>query len=74
MQDGTAIEAEAQASFVRGAALRRQAIQTLRSKGYTLESIAAALGISRQRVEQLAKADNSSYHSMTPTSMRSMPL
>jgi len=49
-------EAEGRAAVEHAAALRRQAVRTLRTRGFTHEAAAAALGISRQRVQQLSKA------------------
>ena len=40
----------------RGAALRREAVRTLRARGFTAEAAAAVLGVSRQRVQQFDKA------------------
>jgi hypothetical protein len=55
-EQGAATEAEGRAAVERGAALRREAVRKIRAEGYTVEAAAAALGISRQRVQQLAKA------------------
>lgn len=51
---GVAAEDEGRAAVERGAALRREAVRTLRAEGYTVEAAAAALGVSRQRIQQLA--------------------
>lgn len=53
--EGARAEADGRASIDRGAALRREAVRALRAQGYTVEAAASALGISRQRVQQLAK-------------------
>jgi len=55
-QRGAATETEGRVTVERGAALRREAVRTLRARGYTAEAAAAALGISRQRVQQLTNA------------------
>lgn len=52
--EGAAAEAEGRAAVERGAALRREAVRALRAEGYTLEAAAAVLGVSRQRIQQLA--------------------
>lgn len=51
--EGAEVDAEGRAAIERGASLRRDAVKALRSRGYTVEAAAAALGISRQRVQQL---------------------
>jgi hypothetical protein len=55
-QRGAAAEATARAAVEDAAAMRRQAVRALRADGYTVEAAAAALGISHQRVKQLAHA------------------
>ena len=55
-EQGAAAETEGRAAIERGAALRREAVHTLRARGFTVEAAAAALGVSRQRVQQLDKA------------------
>lgn len=55
-EQGAQTEQEGRATVERAAALRREAIRTLRDQGYTVEAAALALGISRQRVQQLANA------------------
>lgn len=57
--EGARAEADGRASIDRGAALRREAVRELRAQGYTVEAAARALGISRQRVQQLAKEPGS---------------
>lgn len=52
-KEGALAEAEGRAAVERGAALRRVAVRRLRAEGYTVEAAAAALGVSRQRVQQL---------------------
>lgn len=47
-------EEEGNAARARGAALRREAAHALREKGYPLEAAAAVIGVSYQRVQQLA--------------------
>ena len=51
--EGAEVDAEGRAAIERGAALRRNAVRALRGRGYTVEAAAAALGISRKRVQQL---------------------
>ena len=53
-QAGGRAEAEGRARLERGAALRREAVRKLRADGYTVEAAAALLGVSYQRVQQLA--------------------
>lgn len=53
-REGVQAEAQGRAAVERGAALRREAVRALRAEGYTVEAAAAALGVSRQRVQQLA--------------------
>lgn len=53
-QAAAAAEEEGNAARARGAVLRRQAAQALRKKGYPLEAAAAVLGVSSQRISQLA--------------------
>lgn len=55
-REGSATEIEGRKAVEHGAALRRQAVRKLRAQGYTVEAVAAALGVSRQRVQQLAAA------------------
>lgn len=55
-EQGAETEREGRATVERAAALRRAAVRELRAQGYTVEAAALALGISRQRVQQLAKA------------------
>ena len=55
-EQGQRTEAEGRAAVERAAVLRREAVRALCAQGFTHEAAAAALGISRQRVQQLAKA------------------
>lgn len=54
-QEGAETERQGRETVERAAALRREAVRSLRAQGYTVEAAASALGISRQRVQQLAK-------------------
>ncbi|MFS0715445.1 hypothetical protein ABC195_16505 [Microbacterium sp. 2P01SA-2] len=47
-------EEEGNAARARGAQLRREAAHALREQGYPLEAAAAVIGVSYQRVQQLA--------------------
>jgi hypothetical protein len=53
-KEGADVDAAGRAEVERGAVMRREAVRELRQRGYTVEAAAAALGISRQRVQQLA--------------------
>lgn len=53
-REGIDAEARGRAEIAQGANLRRDAVRELRAQGYTVEAVAQALGISRQRVQQLA--------------------
>lgn len=55
-KDGTEAEEAARKQQDRAATLRRGAVRALRGAGYPAEAAAVALGISRQRVDQLDKA------------------
>lgn len=55
-KEGTHAEESARAEQARAVGLRRQAVRALRDKGYPAEAAAAALGVSRQRIDQLQKA------------------
>jgi hypothetical protein len=55
-KDSTAAEEAAREQQARAATLRRDAVRALRAQGYPAEAAAAALGISRQRIDQLGKA------------------
>ncbi|QNE46136.1 hypothetical protein F1C58_03895 [Glaciihabitans sp. INWT7] len=55
--DGSAAEITARESVQQAALLRRDAVRALRNDGYTFDAAAAALGVSRQRVQQLANID-----------------
>lgn len=46
--------AEAEAAAARTDRLRREAVRELRAKGYSLEAAGALLGVTYQRVQQLA--------------------
>ncbi|MCJ1681545.1 hypothetical protein [Rathayibacter sp. VKM Ac-2928] len=52
--EGARAEEAARAALRHAGALRREAVRTLRADGYTVEAVAAALGISPARVSQLA--------------------
>jgi hypothetical protein len=52
--EGTVAEAEAAVAKVHAAAVRREAVNRLREQGYPLEAVAAGLGISYQRAQQLS--------------------
>ncbi|MCL2780336.1 MAG: hypothetical protein FWD74_02385, partial [Actinomycetia bacterium] len=53
---GARAEAEGRVAIERGASLRRSAVRALRERGFSVEAAALALGVSRQRVQQLEKA------------------
>jgi hypothetical protein len=53
-RQGAEAEVAARAAVEHAAAIRREAVRALRDDGYTVEAAAAALGISHQRVQQLA--------------------
>lgn len=55
-KDGTEAEEAAREQQDRATTLRRGAVRALRTAGYPAEAAAVALGISRQRVDQLDKA------------------
>lgn len=55
-KDSTAAEEAAREQQARAATLRRDAVRALRAQGYPAEAAAAALGISRQRIDQLGKS------------------
>lgn len=55
--DGAKAEAEARDAVQRAAALRREAVHSLRAQGYTLDAAAAAFSISKQRAQQLATTE-----------------
>lgn len=55
-EESKAREITAQASSQEAARLARQAVQMLRADGFTFRDAGVALGISPQRVQQLAKA------------------
>jgi hypothetical protein len=57
-QRGAEAEAAARAAVEAAALMRRQAVRALRAEGYTIEAAAVALGISHQRVQQLAHAQS----------------
>lgn len=61
-KDSSAAEEAARDQQERAAALRRDAVRALRSKGYPAEAAAVALGVSRQRITQLEKAPASDPH------------
>jgi DNA-binding XRE family transcriptional regulator len=54
-KDGTAAEEAAREQQARAATLRRDVVRALRAQGYPAEAVAAALGVSRQRIGQLEK-------------------
>lgn len=56
--DGVKAEEEARAAVQRAAALRREAVHSLRAQGYTLDAAAAAFSITKQRAQQLATDTN----------------
>jgi ABC-type transport system substrate-binding protein len=58
-REGTKAEEAAREQQERATTLRRGAVRALRGAGYPAEAAAAALGISRQRVDQLDKAATS---------------
>ncbi|HEY0260395.1 MAG TPA: XRE family transcriptional regulator [Lacisediminihabitans sp.] len=62
--EGATAEAEARDAVQRAALLRRRAVQTLRAEGYTLDVSARLLGISRQRVQQLAQSAETTSESV----------
>lgn len=51
--EGIAAEAEGRQVLERAALLRRGAVHKLRDEGYPVEAVAQALGVTRQRVQQL---------------------
>ncbi|MFV0319406.1 MAG: hypothetical protein ACK5IN_03370 [Microbacterium sp.] len=55
-KDSSAAEEAAREQQARAAVLRRDAVRTLRDQGYPADAVAAALGVSRQRIGQLEKA------------------
>lgn len=58
-KDGTVAEEAARDQQERATTLRRGAVRALRAAGYPAEAAAVALGVSRQRVDQLDKAATS---------------
>lgn len=54
-KEGTAAEEASREQQSRAGSLRRRAVRELRAQGYPAEAAAAALGISRARIGQLAK-------------------
>lgn len=52
--DSNDATAEGEAALARGDRLRREAVRKLRAEGYSLEAAGAVLGVTYQRVQQLA--------------------
>ena len=53
MEKAHSLDAQGREALEQAARLRRQAVQDLRTLGFTQADAAAALGLSRQRVQQL---------------------
>ena len=49
-------DSQGRAALAEASELRREAVRALRADGFTQSDVAAVLGVSRQRVQQLARS------------------